>query len=204
MLSIVLARRDFREYDQIISVYTRQEGKHELLARGVKKITSKNSAHLEPFSIVDIEIAHGKEIDHVTKVQPVEYFANIRNNLEKSLMAGYVVSLLNTLLREKEKDEHLFDMTFSLFEFINFQFSIFNFQVLLDSFVVKFLKCLGFSMFESSGIEKWKDILQIMENGDLEEVNKLEYDEHLHRKIYEFLVYQTERKVPDWAKTCIF
>ena len=44
------------ENDQIISLYTLEKGKQEVLARGVKKITSKNSAHLEPFSFVEVEI----------------------------------------------------------------------------------------------------------------------------------------------------
>ena len=54
MIAVVLGRRDFHEADQIISCYTKEKGKVELLARGVKKITSKNSAHLEQFSFVDI------------------------------------------------------------------------------------------------------------------------------------------------------
>ena len=81
MKAIVLSRRDFRESDQIISLYTKEKGKLELLARGVKKITSKNSAHLEPFSLVDIDIAYGKEFNHLTKVQPIEYFKNIHGKV---------------------------------------------------------------------------------------------------------------------------
>ena len=42
MLAIVLSRRDFREFDQIVSLYTKEKGKLEVLARGVKKITSKH------------------------------------------------------------------------------------------------------------------------------------------------------------------
>jgi len=203
MSSIILSRRDFREYDQIISVYTKDEGKRELLARGIKKITSKNAAHCEPFSVVDIEIAHGKEIDHLTKVQPVEYFAGIRNDLQKSLMAGYVVSLLDTLVHEKERDERLFDHTLSWLQFLNLSiFQSFNLS-LLDGYIVILLHCLGFSILQSLDIEKWKDALQIMESGDWQAVAQFQYEKLLHRKIYEFLIYQTEHKVPDWAKTCV-
>ena len=66
MQAIVLARRDIKENDQIVSFYTLEKGKVELLARGVKKITSKNSAHLEPFSFVDVEVTEGKEINYLT------------------------------------------------------------------------------------------------------------------------------------------
>ncbi|MFZ2978199.1 MAG: DNA repair protein RecO, partial [Candidatus Magasanikiibacteriota bacterium] len=69
MKAIVLSRRDFREADQIISLYTLEKGKMEILARGIKKITSKNSAHLEPFSLVEAEIIFGKELNYLGAVQ---------------------------------------------------------------------------------------------------------------------------------------
>ena len=62
MLAFVLSRRDFREYDQSISLYTLEKGRLEVLARGVKKILSKNAAHLEPFCLIEAEIIQGKEI----------------------------------------------------------------------------------------------------------------------------------------------
>jgi len=39
MKAIVLHRRDFREYDQIVSFYTEEAGKREALAKGIKKNT---------------------------------------------------------------------------------------------------------------------------------------------------------------------
>ncbi|MBI5413653.1 DNA repair protein RecO, partial [Candidatus Peregrinibacteria bacterium] len=150
MLSIVLSRRDFREFDQIISCYTKEKGKAELLARGVKKITSKNSAHLEPFSFVDIEIAPGKGIDHLTKVQPINYFVNIRQDLQKSLSAGYVVSFLDKILHVGEKDERIFFLTLGWLENLNLQLTTYNLW-LTDGFIVKLLNCLGYDITQVSG-----------------------------------------------------
>lgn len=203
MRAIVLARRDFREYDQIISVYTKDFGKMELLARGVKKIISKQSAHLEPFSLVDIETAHGKEIDHLIKVQSQNVFKDIRSDLQKSLAAQYVVSLTDRLVQAGERDERIFNILQSSLHYVNLSiFQSFNLS-LLDGYIVTLLHCLGFSILQSPDFAKWNDRLEIMEQGDWEAISQLLYDEQLHRKIYEFLVYQTERKVSDWAKICI-
>ena len=203
MEAIVLSRRDFREFDQIISLYTREYGKLELLARGVKKITSKNSAHLEPFSIVDIEIAVGKEIDHLTKVQPVAYFKNIRTDLYKSLAAQYVVSLTDKLMQVGERDERIFELLLSWLQFVNIQYPISNIQLLLDGYIVKLLYCLGFAPFQNSSFAKWKQVLQIMESGDWSLIVQLEFDSNLHKKVHGFLQYQTERQIADWTRTCI-
>lgn len=185
MQAIVLSRRDFRESDQIVSVYTKEKGKLNLLARGVKKITSKNSAHLEPFSLVDIEIAPGKEIDHLTKVVPVNYFSNIRADLQKSLAAGFVVSTTDKLLHTHESDKMIFDLLKNWLEFVNLKsfpteyriphsiWTILNLK-LIDGYIVALLHCLGY------------DIKTVKANPD-------------HDSIYKFLLYHTESKIVDWG-----
>lgn len=203
MLAIIFSRRDFRESDQVISLFTQEKGKLELLARGVKKITSKNSAHLEPFSLVDIDIAYGKEIDHLTKVQPIEYFRAIREDFEKSMAAQYVVSLTDKLVQVGEVDERLFNAMMMWFEHINLESSILN-LALVDGYIVVLLHCLGFGMSEDNGMEKWQDILRIMEAGDWEAVSESEFDEELHSRIFQFLQYHTERKVVDWKTFDMF
>ncbi|PLX27468.1 DNA repair protein RecO [Candidatus Parcubacteria bacterium] len=200
MLAIVLSRRDFRESDQIISLYTLEKGKLDLLARGVKKITSKNSAHLEPFSVVDIDIAYGKELDHLTKVQPVEYFKHIRTNLQKSLAAQIVVSVTDKFVHVEEVDERVFVALQSWLEFLNDTSVISSFKLLLDGYMVVFLHCLGFTITEDQKMNRWVQALTILQSGEWEAVNELEYDPVIHQKIYHFFVYQTEKKVLDWAK----
>jgi len=203
MQAIVLSRRDFRESDQIISLYTLDKGKQEVLARGVKKITSKNSAHLEPFSFVDIEIVPGKEIDHLTKVQPINYFSDIRKDLQKSLSASYVVSLTDKLVHSGEYDERIFELLKGWLEVVN---GLDNFNlVFVDCYIVILLYCLGFDITSSeirnSELQKK---LEFLASGDWELIGKLKFEageyKKLHNKIYNYLVFQTERKVEDWAK----
>lgn len=204
MQCIILSRRDFREFDQIISLYTKEKGKIKALARGVKKITSKNSAHLEPFSLVEAEIVPGKEIDHLTKVVPENIFANIRQDLQKSLSVGYVVSLLDKILHEGEKDERIFNLTVNWLEYLGLQTSDFRLQ-LLDGFVVKLLNCLGFDITHTDNIPsaEIKKDLELLNNGDWPVISDLRFkiSEHskLHDFIYKFLVYNLERKVGDWG-----
>ena len=142
MEAIVLARRDFREYDQLISFYTKESGKIELLARGVKKIISKNSAHLEPFSNVFIEKVAGKEIDHLIKVVPIMFFSDIRKDLSKSMAAGYLVYFLEKILEINEADKNIYNVVLSWLKFTdkadNFE------QILLDGLILVLLSELGF------------------------------------------------------------
>lgn len=143
MLSIILSRRDFREYDQIISLYTKDKGKLELLSRGVKKITSKNAAHLEPFSFVFAEIVPGKEIDHLIKVQPVKPFRGVRKDLKRSVLAQQMCSLADRLIKAGEVDVKIFELLKSFLQFLDS--SEVKSNLLIDAFVVKLFHFLGFS-----------------------------------------------------------
>jgi len=62
MHSIVLSRRDLKEFDQIITLYTLEQGKIEVLAKGVKKILSKNSSSLLEGNLIEAEVIQAKEI----------------------------------------------------------------------------------------------------------------------------------------------
>ncbi|HBU07144.1 MAG TPA: DNA repair protein RecO [Candidatus Magasanikbacteria bacterium] len=200
MLAFVLYRRDFREADQIISFYTLEKGKMEILTRGVKKITSKNSAHLEPFSLVEAEVILGKELNYLGAVQPINYFVSIRKKLQKSLAAGFLVSTLDKLLHEGEKDERIFDLIVSWLEYVDNQYTVYGIH-LLDSYVVRLLSYLGLDIVESDKIPTGiKNDLEMLSKENWEIINKLEYKKSVHDFIYKFLLYNTDRKVNDWGK----
>ncbi len=147
MLAIVLARNNIKEFDQVVSLYTREHGKLEALAKGIKKIVSKNSANLEIFSLVDIEIEPGKGMDYLTKVQSVKLFKNIYADFDKIWLAGYAVKIINENLLVGEKDERVFDLLLGFLEFLNSATDI-NYLNLATGFIFKFWHCLGFSSQE--------------------------------------------------------
>ena len=143
MQAIVLSRRDFREVDQLISVYTREQGKRELLARGIKKITSKNAAHLEPFSLVQIEVAAGRELDHITTAQAMESFPAIRAAFMSSVMATTIVELVNDLTNNNQAETGLFDLLCNSLQTLEKQTVIPPWFV--DAFALRCMVKLGFS-----------------------------------------------------------
>lgn len=160
MEAIILSRRDFREYDQIISLYTKEKGKMELLVRGVKKILSKNTAHLEPCSYVEADIVPGREIDHLIRVQPIEFFPWIRSNLSASIVVQQAVSLFDTMIEVREPDQRLFQLLKSwllVFEKTHDVHVLF-----LDSFVLKLFTLLGISPVVDQCVVCGKPYAQIM------------------------------------------
>ncbi len=248
MLAIVLSRKDFRDYDQIISVYTQEKGKMSLLVRGVKKIVSKNSAYLEPFSIVNITVEKGKEVDYLTRVQSENYLCGIRENLQKSLVATYIVSLVDKLFSEGEVDNKFFSFLQNFLVYLdslkdlNDKMAVF----ILDVFAVNLLSFFGFklssdekiinsefltyiqvfesahsprrarqggqglissSLLQNDPFDTSSSCREVVYKGDLSEIFSLNFEvdlaKKIHKVVYNFLVHYTERKIVDWAKTCV-
>ncbi len=177
MLALVLARKNWREYDQMISLYTREQGKVEVLAKGIKKITSKNSANLEVLSLAEVEIAQGKEVDHLTKVQSVKIFKNIYSDFDKIFIAGYIAKMVDANILGRERDERIFNLLTSFLEFLNTATEI-NSLNLATGFIYKLWHCLGFSAPE----EKYRVWLE----GSWPTVNELNLSIENQKKAYQF------------------
>lgn len=126
----------------MISLYTKEVGKHVLIARGVKKSVSKNTAHLEPFSLVSCDMAKGKEYDYLTHIQSVSYFPGIREDLWKSLAAGCMVGITDRLLHEKQSDVGVYQLLISWLLFL--EKTAHPSPLVLDAYMLRLFAALGF------------------------------------------------------------
>ncbi len=107
---IVLVRNIFREHDEVVSFITSDFGRVDVLARGVKKITSKLSPHLLPFSHVFFETVQGKEMAIITNVSSIDNFQPIREQYVKSLQAEFAAYALHRLTRPGNIDSGVFHL----------------------------------------------------------------------------------------------
>ncbi|MCX6779698.1 MAG: DNA repair protein RecO [Candidatus Magasanikbacteria bacterium] len=118
MYSFVLKRSDLRENDQMVTLYTLEKGKVDALARGVKKILSKNSAYLLPVFLIDAEVLAGKEVNHLTKALPMFVYKNILEDLNKMSLMQTVFKWVN-ILTKYESDPKIFLLIKSWMEFLD-------------------------------------------------------------------------------------
>lgn len=69
--AIVLRTQKLAEADRIVTVLTRRHGRVRAVARGVRKMTSRIGARLEPFSHVDVQLYTGRSLDTITQVDTI-------------------------------------------------------------------------------------------------------------------------------------
>ncbi|MCB0115895.1 MAG: recombination protein O N-terminal domain-containing protein, partial [Caldilineaceae bacterium] len=60
MQGVVLRRRDQGEADRVLTVFTPDQGKRDLIAKGIRKTTSRKAGHLELFTHVSMLVAQAR------------------------------------------------------------------------------------------------------------------------------------------------
>jgi DNA repair protein RecO (recombination protein O) len=74
---ITLLVRRFRGSERIATFYTREQGKVEAVASGVGKPGGKLAGALEPFTLSDLFLSTGRNMDRLTQAQVVEAWSHI-------------------------------------------------------------------------------------------------------------------------------
>ena len=75
--AIIIKTTAYKENDLILHVYTKEYGKIGILARGVKKLTSKNARACQPLMMSEMTIRLKKGLNTLIKATPMHYFRHI-------------------------------------------------------------------------------------------------------------------------------
>ena len=64
---IVLRHREWGEADRMLTLFTRELGKVQALAKGIRKPRSRKAGHVEPFSRATLLLARGRSFFILTQ-----------------------------------------------------------------------------------------------------------------------------------------
>ncbi len=143
--AIILDSKPFREYDAIVSVFCINNGRLELVARGVKKPSSKLAGHIEPVTLSNIMIVRGRRYDYLGAAINENSFINIKNDFDKINTAGQAIGVFKKLVKENEKDENLFHLLYDFLNMLNsYKLKVVSCKLLFSFFVLKLLSHLGY------------------------------------------------------------
>jgi DNA repair protein RecO (recombination protein O) len=108
--AIILRRTDFGEADRLLTVFTPEMGKLRLLAKGVRKTTSRKAGHVELFMLTDMLVAQGRTWDIISQAEVVESYRGLREDLDKASQAYYLAELLDRFAEEHDPNAPLFEL----------------------------------------------------------------------------------------------
>lgn len=108
--AIILRRYDFAEADRLLTLYTQAAGKIRAIAKGSRKMTSRQLGHVELFTRASMLIAYGRELHVVSQAEMVEPFLALHEDLERGAYANYVAELIESFSEFDEQNEPLFNL----------------------------------------------------------------------------------------------
>jgi len=106
---IIIKRKDIGESDRILTVFTKQHGKIQVIAKGVRKVTSRRSPHVELLNISALGIYDSK-FPILTEADCLESFDELKSDLNKSSYAFYVCELVDGLLADHQENRQVYEV----------------------------------------------------------------------------------------------
>ena len=106
---LVLGRFNYKEADRVLTILTRNKGKKKILARSVRKITSKRAGQVEIFNRINGQVHRGKGWDVLGEVGSSYSFRSIRSSLAKISTAYQMCELIDRFLPEEEENTAVYN-----------------------------------------------------------------------------------------------
>lgn len=139
--AVILKRMDLGEADRIVTLFSRDEGKIRAVAKGVRRPTSRSAGHLEPFTLSDVLLAVGRELDVISQADTLESFRTVREDLELATHGYYLAEAVDLLTEDRQENRAVFDV---LLESLHALAAATDARLVLVVFHLNLLDALGY------------------------------------------------------------
>ncbi len=141
--AIVLNKRDLRETSLIVDFYTQEFGKVSGILKGIRTEPEKFASNLEIFSLNEI-IFYRKthsSLHLISQADKMNNFTGIRQSIEKTGMAGFMMELVSSIMQPEDKNEEIFNLTLASLKELETNY---NPEKIATIFKIKILSLSGF------------------------------------------------------------
>ncbi|MEK7861493.1 MAG: DNA repair protein RecO, partial [Chloroflexota bacterium] len=108
--AIVLKTLDLGEADRVLTLLTRHFGKIRVIAKGIRRPTSRLAGHAETLAHAIFQLARGRELDVLTGAETRATYRSVREDLGRIAAAWYVVELADRFTADRAPAAPVFDL----------------------------------------------------------------------------------------------
>lgn len=146
--AIILASEPWREADRKYRALSPNFGKIEFIGRGARKGKAKLAPHLEPFSVLTLELVRGARGTTVIGVERQRAFAHLRDSLDARCLALATTAFIDQALRPEAEDPALYDELIEIFSVFNQHTDLPYTRTLFvfGGFMLRLLRHLGYDV----------------------------------------------------------
>lgn len=138
--ALVIRSKQFGESDRVLTLFSRELGKLQAVAKGVRKPKSRQRAGAQLFTYGDFLIHRGKTLDTVSQCSPKESFPHLWNDLDRSFAATGIAELLDISTISEQPNSELFTLTLTCL----FLLQQFDSSLVLCAYAMRLMEILGY------------------------------------------------------------
>jgi DNA repair protein RecO (recombination protein O) len=197
LTGIILKKQNYKEADQIVTLWTREAGKVRVLARSLRKPSSKMNYACQNLAEIEIDMT-GNHLPTLIGVKVKQQFQSLHQDLKKAAIAFYAAELMLKITADEQPNTIAYDLLAEFLQCLDrLDYSV-KYYPLLECFSVKLLDTLGFKIPGHLHTD-----LAEMQNLEFERFENVSMEtdriEKLHSVINKFIEYILERNIKSEA-----
>ncbi|MBI1863404.1 DNA repair protein RecO, partial [Candidatus Microgenomates bacterium] len=106
--AFVLRKKNLPSQDIFLSLFTEESGKMSLIAKGIKKITSKRQPHIQTGNLIEIIAQKRHDRYYLQDTKLVSAFSKIKSDETKMKHLYLALFLIDRMLPENQQDLQLY------------------------------------------------------------------------------------------------
>lgn len=108
---IVLKKKGLLNKDYLVTIFTKEQGKIKVFAKGIKKITSRRLSHIETGNLIQTILSTKNDRFYLQETKLISGFAKIKEAPEKVNFLYQFFFVLERLLAENQKEFNIYQLT---------------------------------------------------------------------------------------------
>lgn len=112
MQGVVIRTQDYGESNKIVTLFSNKLGKFTAMAKGAKKPKSRMAAVTQPFIYGEYVVYVSKGLSTIQQGSIAHSMREIREDIEKTGYASYVLELTDKLMDQKQPHPYLYNELF--------------------------------------------------------------------------------------------
>ncbi len=142
-LAFVTRSMDWRETSKIITFFTRDEGRIDVIVKGARKKNSDYLGIIETLNLVEavVYFSPNRELQILGKASLEDSFHRLRSDLRKTAYAYSIIELINVFFTHADSEPVFFDFLNYIIKFIETEEKT---EIAFWYFILKLTSFLGF------------------------------------------------------------
>lgn len=195
---IILKRKNFGEADRVLTVLTKHFGKISIIAKGVRRITSRRAGNIEVLNRVKLHLFKSKNYN-LTEAQSLETYQQIKANLMLSTTAFHILELIDRMVASDQLNQEVYPLVTAILELLEKNPR----QIFIRGFEVKLLNVSGFwsiNALPELNLEI-KSLLETLQYSSWEKINQIKIGKQTSQALEDILHAYLEKVLESKLKS---